>query len=114
MPIVNKPWGNYTDIHRSKEVCLKTISVFPNSRPSLQIHENRDEIWVIQQGNALVTLDGSEFEANQGDIIRVSRGQKHRIKNLSDSEVLVFIELQIGICEEEDIVRLEDDYSRTE
>lgn len=108
---VNKPWGFYQDIFRTKETCLKRITVFPNQRPSLQLHYKREEIWIIQSGKGLVTLDNVEFEASSGDIIRVRKEEVHRIKCISD-ENLVFIELQTGICEEEDIIRLEDDYKR--
>ena len=36
----------------------------------------------------------------------------HRIENNTESEPLVFIETQMGICPEDDIERIEDDYGR--
>jgi mannose-6-phosphate isomerase-like protein (cupin superfamily) len=37
----------------------------------------------------------------------------HRITNDGD-DPLVFIETQLGLCLEDDIIRLEDDYGRVE
>ena len=42
------------------------------------------------------------MDYSQGVILRATAG----------SEELIFIEIQIGNCWEEDIVRLEDDYNR--
>jgi dTDP-4-dehydrorhamnose reductase len=43
----------------------------------------------------------------------VPRGAKHRMQNTSDTDDLVFVEVQVGnILQEEDIIRYEDDYSR--
>ena len=47
-----------------------------------------------------------------GDCIQINKKSKHRISNNSDS-LLIFIEVQTGTYfGEDDIVRIEDDYSR--
>jgi mannose-6-phosphate isomerase-like protein (cupin superfamily) len=47
----------------------------------------------------------------QGDHFEVERGVHHRIVNVGDGDLTV-IEVQTGICNEEDIVRLDDKYGR--
>jgi mannose-6-phosphate isomerase len=48
-----------------------------------------------------------------GDYIFVPLGSKHRIKNESDVDNLVFVEVQTGTYfGEDDIVRLSDDFGR--
>ena len=48
---------------------------------------------------------------SEGDTCFIDVGDVHRIENDGD-EPLVFIETQMGLCLEDDIIRLEDDYGR--
>ena len=57
-------------------------------------------------------LLGKLIKVKYGESIFIPLGAKHRIENRS-SELLVFIEVQTGTYfGEDDIVRIEDDYSR--
>lgn len=108
----NRPWGEYFVIHDEKNYKIKRIEVNPSSRLSYQYHNGRAETWVIIKGKARVIIDGSSELYRAGDTILIPRKSKHRIENITD-EILVFIEIQTGdYFNEDDIIRVEDDYNR--
>lgn len=107
-----RPWGTYTIVDESPASKTKTITVHPGHRLSYQTHEKRSEYWVIVEGSGVITLDGKESSCLAGDAFIVPVGAAHRIANTGDTD-LVFIEVQLGLYfGEDDIVRIEDDYSR--
>ncbi len=91
---------------------MKCIYVNPGSRLSYQRHQKRAEHWFIVSGTATVTLNGESFQKIAGETVDVAIGDLHRIANAGNQE-LVFIEVQTGsYFGEDDIERIEDDYSR--
>jgi mannose-6-phosphate isomerase-like protein (cupin superfamily) len=52
----------------------------------------------------------SDFKAFPGRYIYVPIKELHRMKAGSDG--IIFIETQIGGCDEDDIIRISDDYGR--
>jgi mannose-6-phosphate isomerase len=110
--IEKRPWGSYAVLETGKTYKVKRIEVFPGQRLSYQKHEKRVEHWVIVGGDALITLEGQEIRLSPGQSIDIPRGAAHRMKNPGD-DLLSFIEIQTGDSfEEDDIVRLEDDFGR--
>ena len=113
MKIVKKPWGTYQNILDSESCKVKKIVVDPQHRPSYQYHHKRSEHWIIISGDALVTIDDKEKKYYSGEYVFVPIASKHRIQNIGSDE-LIFIEVQTGkYFGEDDIVRLEDDYNRS-
>jgi mannose-6-phosphate isomerase-like protein (cupin superfamily) len=107
-----KPWGSYNIISGGDNWLSKIIVVNQDHRLSLQSHEHRDEVWTIVQGTGLVTLNKQTITMTPQQNIRILRGEKHRIHNIGEDE-LIFIEVQYGkILTEDDIERFEDDYNR--
>jgi len=91
---------------------VKRIEILPGKRLSYQRHSKRREYWRIVQGVALVTLERSVVNLGEWDDIEIPVQAAHRIENVGDG-LLVFIEIQRGrYLEEDDILRLEDDYGR--
>lgn len=110
--ITHRPWGNYIKFLQEKGVWVKRVEVNPKSRLSLQKHQHRSEKWNIVTGNGKVTLNGRDILVGPGSIIDVPLGAIHRMANTGDTP-LVFIEVACGDhLSEEDIERIEDDYSR--
>ena len=108
-----RPWGNWKVLAATESYTLKHIEVLPGERLSLQYHNYRSEHWVVVNGNGQATIGGDQISVERGSHIYVPRETKHRICN-NGTEPLVFVELQFGSqLDEEDIVRIEDDYSRT-
>jgi mannose-6-phosphate isomerase-like protein (cupin superfamily) len=107
-----RPWGSYLVLADEPTHKVKRIEVRPGRRLSYQFHEHRAEHWFVLEGEGTVTLDGTELPVGRGDTVDVGLGMPHRIENRG-GEPLVFIEVQHGTSfEEDDIVRLEDDYGR--
>ena len=109
-----RPWGSYTVLDDEPTFKVKRIEVLPGKRLSYQRHARRSEHWFIVHGTAVVTLDGERRQVTSGDVVDVPVGTNHRIENAGDDQV-VFVEVQHGeYFGEDDIVRLEDDYGRTD
>ncbi|MCH8863061.1 MAG: phosphomannose isomerase type II C-terminal cupin domain [Proteobacteria bacterium] len=111
-PENHRPWGHYDVLTSTPDHQVKTITVAPGQRLSLQMHDRRSEHWVIVRGEAIATLDGRDVLLGVGDHIFIGVGSAHRMAN-PGPEPLVFIEVQIGdYFGEDDIVRIEDDFGR--
>jgi mannose-1-phosphate guanylyltransferase len=109
---VHRPWGTYATLKQEVGYQVKRITVAPGQKLSLQYHHKRPEHWVVTQGQAIVQVGDEEFETGPGEYRYIPLGEKHRLTNLGDAEV-VLIEVQIGnYLGEDDIVRLEDAYGR--
>ena len=92
---------------------LKLIHVKPGEKLSLQMHHHRSEHWVVVKGTAKVEIDKtiSILSENQSTYIPV--GAKHRLSNPGKIPLLI-IEIQNGAyLGEDDIVRFEDNYGRS-
>jgi len=107
----NRPWGRWEEYLNEPGYRVKRIVVNPGKRLSLQKHHSRAEHWVIVNGSGKLTLDDSVREIASGDAIFIEKGQVHRVEN-NGEDFLVIIETQLGVCVEDDIVRLEDDWGR--
>ena len=109
-----RPWGVYTILHETHMCKVKEIVVYNMQRLSYQSHEHRDEHWFCVQGEGVLTLDDLPIDLRKGEHVDIPRGTKHRIQCTSP-EPLVFIVVQTGDSfAEEDIVRYDDDYGRSE
>ena len=110
-----RPWGWYLTLDQGSDYKVKKIYVKPNSRFSLQYHEKRDEYWTIVEGGGTITLENLGDIINQdvkpGDDYYIPVNSLHRLQGGDDG--VTFIEVQRGVCEESDIVRLADDYDRS-
>jgi mannose-6-phosphate isomerase len=107
-----RPWGSYTVLEDAADHKVKRIEVLPGKRLSYQKHTKRAEHWFVVQGSGLVTLDGVDVAVPAGKAIDIPLGAAHRIANVGEG-LLVFIEVQHGESfDEDDIVRLEDDFGR--
>lgn len=110
--ITEKPWGTYENLLEDSSTKVKKIVIKPGQKPSYQYHFKRSEVWVIVAGKGTVLLDEQESEVSVGSVVVVPVEVKHRITNTGEED-LVFIEVQTGTYfGEDDIVRLEDAYSR--
>jgi mannose-6-phosphate isomerase len=109
----DRPWGSFENILERDDCKVKLIVVKPNQAPSYQSHEFRCERYVIVQGEALITLDDHDSKYTKGDIVQVDFRQKHRVRCISEED-LIFVEVQLGsYFGEDDIVRFSDDYNRS-
>jgi mannose-1-phosphate guanylyltransferase/mannose-6-phosphate isomerase len=109
---IYRPWGYYQRIDLGSRYQVKRIVVKPGAKLSLQKHRHRSEHWVVVRGMAEVTLNGSTRSIHENESIYVPIEGIHRIANPGKIP-LELIEVQVGsYLGEDDIVRLDDDYSR--
>ncbi len=110
---VYRPWGWYQTIDRGDRFLVKRICVSPGRQLSLQRHFHRAEHWVVVEGTAEVQLDDREQLLRENESIYIPMGGVHRLTNPGRIPVEL-IEVQTGAyLEEDDIVRLEDNYGRS-
>ena len=107
-----RPWGNYTSLIEASNWKVKKIEVHPQQSLSLQLHNFRSENWVIINGIAKVEINNNISILKPNQSAYIPAGIKHRLSNPGDSD-LILIEVQSGsYLEENDIVRIEDNYGR--
>lgn len=105
-----RPWGRFEKFHENKSCTVKLIYVNANSRLSLQYHKKRSEFWKIIKGTAVVEIDKKTIVLREGETITIPRQAKHRVLALESD--CIILEIAYGRFDENDIVRLEDDYQR--
>ena len=111
-PIVYRPWGSYQSIDAGPRHQVKHIMVKPGHKLSLQKHHHRAEHWVVVRGTAEVTRDAERIIVRENESIYLPAGCVHRLANPGKIPVEL-IEVQTGAyLEEDDIVRIEDDFGR--
>ncbi len=107
--VVKKPWGEFENFQKEETWNLKTITIEAGQRLSLQSHKKREEVWVLVEGKAIATMGDEKIKMKSGDLVRIKKGQKHRIESGVGAK---FVEVGLGDFDENDIVRYEDDYGR--
>ena len=111
---VARPWGWYDSIDMGERFQVKRIGVKPGASLSLQKHHHRAEHWIVVQGTAEVTRGTDVFLLSENQSTYIPIGTVHRLHNPGKLE-LEMIEVQSGgYLGEDDIVRLEDTYGRTQ
>lgn len=112
---VERPWGWFEPLASGAGYQVKRLTVNPEQRLSLQWHRHRDEQWVVARGTAKAAIGEKTLILGRGQSASVPRTVGHRIENISSVEPLEIIEIQTGdYLGEDDIVRVEDDYGRTD
>lgn len=112
--IYERPWGFYKTTILNEYFQSKIICIYPSEQLSLQLHNHREEHWIVVHGDGEVILADSKRNVSGGDSVFIPRGCKHRIKNNSNTENIILTEVQIGdYFGEDDIIRFEDKYGRS-
>lgn len=107
-----RPWGSFTILDEGPGYKVKRLVVEPGMRFSLQYHNRRAEHWTVVSGRGKAVCGDEVIPIAPDDHIYIGVGMVHRLESVSDVP-LVIIEVQYGeYLEEDDIVRLEDDFQR--
>jgi mannose-6-phosphate isomerase len=104
----------------SGKLSPKILLVAPQQRLSWQYHHRRAEIWQVVQGPVGVVVSDTdepgEVKSYQvGERIIIRQGERHRLVGLKNWSVLAEIWQHTDInhpSDEEDIVRVQDDFGR--
>lgn len=102
------------------ELSPKILIVSPGQRLSWQYHDRRAERWVFLTEGAynksMTDEPGDLHVASVGDVVQFMKGERHRLVGVADDYTLVAEIWQHTdaneLSDEDDIVRLQDDYSR--
>lgn len=105
-----RPWGKFEQFCHNEKVTVKIISVKPSSKLSLQYHNNRDEFWKIISGSGQIILGEKLIDVKVGDEFFISKKTNHRI--MTSDNNLEILEISFGEFDENDIVRISDEYNR--
>ena len=111
---------NVENIKIGGKLSPKILVVKPNSKLSWQYHQRRAEIWKVFKGEVGVSRSFDDNEKSlekliKGDQIKLKKGERHRLIGLNDFAVLAEIWQHTdpkNPSDENDIVRLSDDYGR--
>jgi len=110
--IGERPWGRWTVLDAGAGFTVKKIEIEPGHRLSLQYHHHRSEHWLVIEGEGEVEIDEKTISIAQRSHVHIPLKAVHRVKNIGSS-TLIILELQQGdVLDENDIVRIEDDYAR--
>ncbi len=136
-----RPWGGFLVINESQaqdfantffdginiqtlkigeKLSPKILVVKPNSKLSWQYHQRREEIWKVFKGKVGISRshDNNQnpiVKLDEGDQVKLEKGERHRIVGLDDYAVLAEIWQHTDSnhpSDENDIVRLDDEYGR--
>ncbi len=78
---VSRPWGTYTVLEEGPRFKIKRIVVKPGGKLSLQMHHHRNEHWVVVEGMAKVTNNGSGTHlVAKNESTFIAAGHRHRLK----------------------------------
>lgn len=110
---VEKPWGY--ELHWVPENAPymgKLIHINGGARLSLQVHDEKQESWFLIKGRGAVIWENNkgeliETELQPGVGYTTAIGQKHRLKGLSDCDII-----EVSTPEKGTTWRLADDYAR--
>lgn len=114
------PDEDFESLKISEKLSPKLLMVAPGKRLSWQYHHRRAEIWKCIDGAVSVATSYSDEETEKrilqpGDKIKLKQGERHRLIGLDGWGVIAEIwqHTEIGHpSDEEDIVRLQDDFGR--
>jgi mannose-6-phosphate isomerase len=107
-------------IEITNKLSPKILVVAPNKRLSWQYHFRRAEIWEIVSGvvgvkTSLTDEEGELQKLSPGSFIQMDKGERHRLIGLESWGVVAEIWEHTdpeNPSDEEDIVRLQDDFGR--
>lgn len=109
----DKPWGY--ELHWVPEgtpYMGKLLHIYKGARLSLQVHDQKQESWLLVSGRAVVIWENSqgelvETELKSGVGYSTQVGQKHRLQALTDCDII-----EVSTPEAGTTWRLDDDYGR--
>lgn len=110
---IAKPWGS--ELHWAPDnlpYMGKILHIDEGKRLSLQVHDIKQESWLLIDGRAKVIWDNDNGELIETELVKgrgytCQVGQRHRLVGITDCDVVEVSTPELGTT-----YRLEDDYKR--
>lgn len=114
------PEFTLNEVSITNKISPKILIVAPNKRLSWQYHYRRAELWKVVDGPIAVAKNKTDEQKemqvyNEGDLITLAQGERHRLIGLDKYGIVAEIWQhtdESNPSDEEDIVRLQDDFGR--
>jgi len=106
-----RPWGKFRSYPHQQARSIKIITIHPGQSLSLQYHNRRNEFWIVLDKGLEITVGDRIWQPQKNEEIFIPQKVPHRLRCVGQKQARV-MEIWIGNSDEEDIVRLEDDYGR--
>lgn len=88
-----RSWGSFRVLDVESESMTIKVTLNAGHRMNYHSHKNRDEVWVVVEGEGRTVVDGMEQHVGSGDVITMQAGCRHTI--IAGTE-LKLIEIQLG------------------
>ena len=106
-----RPWGDFERFTLNERTTVKILTLDADQEFSLQTHEHRDEFGRVFKGSGTIRIGEEKIEVREGDTFFIPRQTEHRAS--AGANGLIFLEISFGEFDENDEVRIEDEYGRT-
>ncbi|MFT5386286.1 MAG: mannose-6-phosphate isomerase [Saprospiraceae bacterium] len=114
------PEERVENLTKGAKISPKILVVAPGKRLSWQYHNRRSEVWKLIAGTAGVVRSatdeqGDVYHLEQNEKVVLAQGERHRLVGLKEFGIVAEIWQHTdreNLSDEEDIVRLEDDFGR--
>lgn len=106
-----RPWGKFRSYPYKKTRSIKIITVNPGQSLSLQYHNRRSEFWIVLDKGLEITVGKRVWQPEENEEIFIPQKAPHRLRCVGQKPARV-MEIWMGDSDEEDIVRLKDEYGR--
>ncbi len=77
-------------VFTGKQQQLVLMSLKPGDDIPMKVHHGIDQFFRVEQGKALVQINGKKFILNEEDVIIVPAESQHYVKNLSKKELKMY------------------------
>lgn len=66
------------------------------TRSERHVHEEEDQVYIVQQGRGTVEIDGEHREVGPGDLVYIPRGAWHWLASLEPEPVVLYSLIRSG------------------
>ena len=110
---IEKPWGHEEILEKTDKYVVKKLFVKAGRKLSYQYHNDKLETMLLLSGDAILILDGIRYIMRPWEPITIEPHIKHRLDSVESNREDACI-LEVSTPELDDVIRIEDDYGRTE
>jgi|SRR6266496_142930 len=85
-----KDWFEVLQTSRRSQTAMMTLAPGKSAGQKAEAHEDSDQVLLILEGKLIGEVGDEHLSLNQGDVITIPSGVKHRFTNRSRKRVVTF------------------------